>query len=185
MYPSFMDAAMPLASLPVQIAGRNRYFRRMVTDSIKDSPDYDGGEYKHPPLGLRGAFYALAFMTSSPKDWQREMPTQALADAGFDRMLARDFRAYDATRGGRAVGTVGQVGAEGCEIHAVADRPRQTTRRGPARVGLKGSPARSSVKRAEWRSHSGSRAHQSTCCTSSPPPATTTPSPSWPGFSAG
>src|SRR6185312_6746380 len=127
MYPSFMDAAMPLASLPVQIAGRNRYFRRMVTDSIKDSPDYDGGEYKHPPLGLRGAFYALAFMTSSPKDWQREMPTQALADAGFDRMLARDFRAYDATRGGRAVGTVGQVGAEGCEIHAVADRPRQTT----------------------------------------------------------
>ncbi|HET9784342.1 MAG TPA: alpha/beta fold hydrolase [Terriglobales bacterium] len=96
MYPDFMDASMPLASLPVQIAGRNRYFRRMVTDSIKDSPDYDGGEYKHPPVGLRGAFYALAFMTSSPKDWQREMPTQALADAGFDRMLARDFRAYDA-----------------------------------------------------------------------------------------
>jgi homoserine O-acetyltransferase len=37
-YPDFMDAAMPLASLPVQIAGRNRMIRRMVMDSIKNDP---------------------------------------------------------------------------------------------------------------------------------------------------
>ena len=45
-----------------------------------------------------------------------------------------------AKREGRAVGTVGQVGAEGCEIHAVAASPRQTTRRGPDRVGAQGVP---------------------------------------------
>jgi TonB family protein len=45
-----------------------------------------------------------------------------------------------AKRGGRAVGTVGQVGAEGCEIHQVAARPRQTTRRGPDRAGACGVP---------------------------------------------
>lgn len=96
MYPDFMDAAMPLASLPVQIAGRNRYLRRMVIDSISKSPGYDGGEYKTPPVGIEGAFYALAVMTSSPKTMQQQMPTKELADQGFDRMIARDLKAYDA-----------------------------------------------------------------------------------------
>src|SRR6185437_2925050 len=73
MYPTFMDAAMPLASEPAQIAGRNRYFRRMVMDSISKCPDYDHGEYKAPPVCMPGAFYALAVMTSSPKDMQRQM----------------------------------------------------------------------------------------------------------------
>jgi len=96
MYPTFMDAAMPLASEPAQIAGRNRYFRRMVMDSISKCPDYDHGEYKAPPVCMPGAFYALAVMTSSPKDMQRQMPTKELADAGFDRMIARDLKNYDA-----------------------------------------------------------------------------------------
>ena len=33
MYPDFVDALMPLASVPVEIAGRNRIFRRMIIDS--------------------------------------------------------------------------------------------------------------------------------------------------------
>jgi NAD(P)H-dependent flavin oxidoreductase YrpB (nitropropane dioxygenase family) len=37
-YPSFMDALMPLACLPVQIAGRNRMWRRMVIDAIHEDP---------------------------------------------------------------------------------------------------------------------------------------------------
>lgn len=84
MYPDFMDAAMPLASLPVQIAGRNRYFRRMVIDSITTSPDYDNGNYTQQPHGLISAVYTYLVMTSSPKDMQKQMPTKALADAGFD-----------------------------------------------------------------------------------------------------
>src|SRR6185437_12068294 len=73
-----------------------RYFRRMVTDSISKCPDYDNGEYKAPPVCMPGAFYALAVMTSSPKDMQRQMPTKEKADAGFDRMIARDLKNYDA-----------------------------------------------------------------------------------------
>src|SRR5678815_972251 len=34
-YPDFMDALMPLASLPVPVAGRNRMMRRMYMDSIR------------------------------------------------------------------------------------------------------------------------------------------------------
>ena len=45
MYPDFMDALMPLASAPVEIAGRNRMLRKMVMDSITNDPEFKGGEY--------------------------------------------------------------------------------------------------------------------------------------------
>jgi homoserine O-acetyltransferase len=49
-YPDFMDALMPLASNPVGIAGRNRIWRRMAMDAIRDDPDWLGGEYKTQPM---------------------------------------------------------------------------------------------------------------------------------------
>src|SRR3989442_5779987 len=50
-YPDFMDALMPLASLPVEIAGRNRVWRRMAMDSIRDDPEWLGGGKKNQPNG--------------------------------------------------------------------------------------------------------------------------------------
>src|SRR3954465_4005826 len=54
-YPDFMDASMPLACLPVQIAGRNRMWRKMVLDAVRLSPDYNNGDYTQQPVGLRTA----------------------------------------------------------------------------------------------------------------------------------
>src|SRR5215470_8783350 len=48
-YPDFMDALMPLACLPVQIAGRNRLWRKMVMDGIRNDPEWKGGEYTAEP----------------------------------------------------------------------------------------------------------------------------------------
>ena len=45
LHPDFMDALMPLASLPTQISGRNRAWRRMVIDAIRNDPAWNGGEY--------------------------------------------------------------------------------------------------------------------------------------------
>ncbi|MGH9415341.1 MAG: alpha/beta fold hydrolase [Terriglobales bacterium] len=95
MYPTFVQAAMPLASEPAQIAGRNRWYRRMVTDTIKDAPGYDNGNYTVEPR-IDGAYYALMIMVSSPKDQRHRMPTQKLADEGFDRAIARDRKTEDA-----------------------------------------------------------------------------------------
>lgn len=50
-YPDFMDAAMPLACLPIQIAGRNRMMRKMIIDSIRTDPEWMNGEYKQQPRG--------------------------------------------------------------------------------------------------------------------------------------
>ena len=44
-YPDFMDALMPLACLPVQIAGRNRLWRKMLMDGIREDPEWKDGEY--------------------------------------------------------------------------------------------------------------------------------------------
>src|SRR5215475_12199801 len=80
-YPDFMDALMPLASLPVQIAGRNRMIRRMIMDSIKNDPEWNNGEYKTQPVhGLTAAGYALMIMTSSPLQMQKQSPTREEAD---------------------------------------------------------------------------------------------------------
>jgi homoserine O-acetyltransferase len=95
-YPTFMDAAMPLASLPVQIAGRNRMFRRMVSDSIRNDPEWKGGEYATTPRGLTAAVYTLVFMTSVPLQWQKRAPTRETADTFFDEMVAQRLRSTDA-----------------------------------------------------------------------------------------
>ncbi|MFL6374226.1 MAG: alpha/beta fold hydrolase [Pyrinomonadaceae bacterium] len=97
MYPDFMDAAMPLASLPVEIAGRNRYFRRMVIDGITKDPDWQNGEYKTQPIrGLTSAIYALIFMQSAPLANQKQMPTKAAADAAFDARMKQALATTDA-----------------------------------------------------------------------------------------
>lgn len=63
-HPEFMDALMPLASLPTQISGRNRAWRRMIIDAIRNDPAWNGGEYKTQPSSLRTAAEMLWFMSS-------------------------------------------------------------------------------------------------------------------------
>lgn len=97
MYPEFMDAAMPLASLPVEIAGRNRFFRRMVIDPIRNDPAWQNGEYKTQPIqGLTTAIYTLTMMSSSPLQMQKQMPTKAAADAAFDQRVKQQLATTDA-----------------------------------------------------------------------------------------
>jgi homoserine O-acetyltransferase/O-succinyltransferase len=95
-YPDFMDALMPLASLPVQIAGRNRMLRRMVIDSIKTDPEWNNGEYKQQPRGLVSAAYVLMLMTGSPLQAQKQAPTQEVADRLFDTQLKARLGGIDA-----------------------------------------------------------------------------------------
>jgi homoserine O-acetyltransferase/O-succinyltransferase len=95
-YPDFMDALLPLASLPVQIAGRNRMMRRMVIDPIRNDPDWNNGEYKTQPRGLTTAIYTLLFMSSSPMQWHKQAPTRDTADHFFDDQVRRQLARTDA-----------------------------------------------------------------------------------------
>ena len=61
-YPDFMDALMPLASLPVQIAGRNRMTRKMAMDAIRYDPQWNHGEYQVQPPSVVTAIYVLLWI---------------------------------------------------------------------------------------------------------------------------
>ena len=95
-YPDLMDALMPLASLPVQISGRNRMMRRMVIDSIRNDPEWNNGEYKTQPRGLMAAAYTLIFMGSSPLQMYKQAPTREAADKLFDTQVKSQLARADA-----------------------------------------------------------------------------------------
>jgi len=93
MYPDFMDALMPLASATVEIAGRNRMFRAMIIQAIRNDPAWKNGDYTSPPVnGLIAAQYALWMMTSSPLQLHKTNPTHEKADAAVAALRERAVR---------------------------------------------------------------------------------------------
>ncbi len=96
LHSDFMDALMPLASLPTQISGRNRAWRRMVIDAIRNDPAWNGGEYKTQPPGLRTAAEMLWFMSSNPVLRQKEAPTLAKTDELLDKFVEQIIKTDDA-----------------------------------------------------------------------------------------
>ena len=95
-HPDFMDALMPLASLPVQISGRNRVWRRTVIDAIRNDPLWNGGNYTAQPPSLRTAASLIYFMGSNPILRQAQMPTLAKSDEVLEAYLATAVRDQDA-----------------------------------------------------------------------------------------
>ena len=95
-HPDFMDALMPLASLPTQISGRNRAWRRMIIDAIRNDPDWKNGDYTAQPQSLRTAAEMLWFMSSNPVLRQKEAPTLAKTDEVLDKFVDGIVRTDDA-----------------------------------------------------------------------------------------
>ncbi|OGU33582.1 MAG: hypothetical protein A3K13_06440 [Gemmatimonadetes bacterium RIFCSPLOWO2_12_FULL_68_9] len=96
LHPDFMDALMPLASLPTQIAGRNRVWRRVAIDAIRHDPEWKDGNYTTQPQSQRIAQEMLFLVGSNPVQRQREMPTLAAADSVLDASVQRSMRTGDA-----------------------------------------------------------------------------------------
>jgi homoserine O-acetyltransferase/O-succinyltransferase len=96
-YPEFMDALMPMACQTVQIAGRNRMWRKAVIDSIKLDPAWNNGEYKEQPVnGLRSAVYILAIAGSAPLAWQKQYPTRDDANKFVEEIIEPRVKSLDA-----------------------------------------------------------------------------------------
>ncbi len=95
-YPEFADALMPLASLPTQIAGRNRLWRKMISDTIRNDPEWKSGDYKTQPPSVRLAAEMLMFMSSNPVLRQKEAPTIKEADAKIEEFVKQTLQTMDA-----------------------------------------------------------------------------------------
>jgi len=96
LHPDFMDALMPLASLPTQISGRNRAWRRLIIDAIRNDPDWHAGDYTAQPPSLRTAAQMLWFMSSNPVLRQKEAPTLTGTDAALNKFVDSYMKTDDA-----------------------------------------------------------------------------------------
>jgi homoserine O-acetyltransferase len=89
-YPDFSDALMPLACLPVPIAGRNRMWRKMAINGIQQDPEWMGGEYKQQPrAGIQIATNFLIIAGSVPIVLQKNYPTREAADKYLEETVKR------------------------------------------------------------------------------------------------
>ena len=95
-YPQFMDALLPLASLPAPMSGRNRAWRRVLIDAIRLDPSWRGGDYEQQPTGLRTAAGMLWLMGSNAALRQQEAPTRAAADRVYDAAMESSLKTLDA-----------------------------------------------------------------------------------------
>jgi homoserine O-acetyltransferase/O-succinyltransferase len=97
MFPDFMDALMPLACQPVQIAGRNRVWRDMIMDAIRDDPGWKNGEYTSEPLGALEVFRDISLIVgSSPIPMQKNFSTRDAADEYWHKYESGGVKGLDA-----------------------------------------------------------------------------------------
>ena len=88
-WPGFMDIAVPMASLPSAMAGRNWIMRRLIVDSIRNDPEYLGGNYKTEPRGFKQGYVFYTFAANGGNQAiYRAAPTSEKADALLDARMA-------------------------------------------------------------------------------------------------
>ncbi len=92
-YPGFMDAIVPMACLPAAMSGRNHMLRRMLTQAIRNDPDWKGGDYAVQPPNMQRHLltYALATIGGNVALY-KQAPDYKAGDALIAQRLAAPFR---------------------------------------------------------------------------------------------
>jgi homoserine O-acetyltransferase len=93
-YPDFMDAIVPMASQPTEMSSRNWMMRRLITDSIRNDPDWNNGNYAKQPRSAQFAsvFFGVA-TNGGDLAYYKAAPTRAKADQLLDQRLNAPFTA--------------------------------------------------------------------------------------------
>lgn len=87
-YPGYMDALVPMASQPTEMAARNWMLRRMMIETIRNDPDYNNGDYTAQPRMMKYAIAMFGIATGGGTlGYQTLAPTTAKADKMVDDRL--------------------------------------------------------------------------------------------------
>lgn len=93
-YPQMMDIAVPMASLPTEMSGRNWMMRRLIVDSIRNDPEWSQGNYTKQPRSAQFASVFFAIGTNGGNQaLQRLAPTREKADQLLDQRMKAPFTA--------------------------------------------------------------------------------------------
>ena len=93
-YPDYMDVAVPMACFPTEMSSRNWMLRRLITDSIRNDPDWKDGNYTQQPKSARVASVFFGIATSGGNHaLYKAAPTREKADQLLDARMAAPFTA--------------------------------------------------------------------------------------------
>ena len=93
-YPDSMDALVPMACQPTEMAGRNWMTRRMLIDSIRNDPDYNAGNYTTQPKAVRYANVFFGITTNGGSlAYQKQAPNREAADKLVEQRMNAPFTA--------------------------------------------------------------------------------------------
>src|SRR4051794_6560882 len=138
-YPTYMDALVPMASQPTEMAARNWMLRRIMLETIRNDPDYNDGNYTAQPRMMKYAINAYGIATGGGTlAYQMLAPTAAKADKMFDDRMAIPVTAdandflyqYEASRDYDPSGLLERIEATVLAINAADDE------RNPAETGV-------------------------------------------------
>lgn len=88
-YPQMMDVLVPMASQPSAMAARNWILRRTMLETIRNDPDYNGGNYTSQPRMMKYAIAAYRFASAGGTlGYQTQAPIAPQADKMVDDQLA-------------------------------------------------------------------------------------------------
>jgi homoserine O-acetyltransferase/O-succinyltransferase len=80
---------VPMASQPTEMAARNWMLRRLMLETIRNDPDYNGGNYTMQPRMMKYAVTAFGIASAGGTlGYQTLAPTAATADKMVDQRLA-------------------------------------------------------------------------------------------------
>jgi homoserine O-acetyltransferase len=138
-HPQFMDVMVPMASMPSEMSGRNWMMRRLIIDSIRNDPEWMGGNYTTQPRSLQFAsvFYATA-TNGGNQSLQRLGPTREKADQLLDQRLKASFAGdandhlyqWDSSRDYNPLGQLEKIKATVLAINSADDE------RNPPELGV-------------------------------------------------
>jgi homoserine O-acetyltransferase len=86
-YPDMMDALFPIGSIPEETSGRNRLWRHMLVEAIRNDPEWHNGDYQQQPHIYSRIAPLVAIMTGDPVRQFEAYPTRAAADAWYERIV--------------------------------------------------------------------------------------------------
>jgi len=138
-YPGFMDALVPMAAQPTEMSSRNWMMRRLIIDTIRNDPDWKGGDYTDQPKSFKVAnvFYGIA-TNGGTLAYQKMAPTREAADKLLDGRLNAAFTAdannflyqWDSSRDYNPAPKLGAIAAAVLAINSADDE------RNPPETGI-------------------------------------------------
>jgi homoserine O-acetyltransferase len=138
-HPNFMDILVPMASMPIEMSGRNWMMRRLIIDSIRNDPEWMNGNYVKQPRSLQFAslFYAIG-TNGGNQGLQRQAATRAKADQLLKERFAAPFAGdandhlylWEASRDYNPFDAIGKIKATVLAINSADDE------RNPPELGV-------------------------------------------------